>query len=98
MKTVEINELKYEIIKDYRDGFDLEEVKNKLTDYFYDYDYVVGDWAYGKLRLKGFYETNNRKTKPLNDISLLDNYLEDNCAKNCRHFVLKKLIDKQIKM
>lgn len=92
MKTIEINELKYELIKDFKDGFDLEEVKNKLTDYFYNYDYVVGDWAYGKLRLKGFYESNNRKAKPLNDIAFLEKYLTENCATNCRYFVIKKIV------
>ena len=27
-----------------------------MSDYFYDYDYIVGDIAYSKLRLKGFYD------------------------------------------
>ncbi len=91
MKKYEINEKEYELVKDFRDGFDIEEVTNKLTDYFDNYDYVVGDWAYGKLRLKGFYETGSKKCKPINDIKILDNYLENNCAKNCKHFVIKKI-------
>ncbi len=94
MKSIKINDINYELIKDYRDGFDLEEVTNKFTDYFNNYDYVVGDWAYGKLRLKGFYESNNKNVKPLNDYKYLDKYLEENCAKNCKHFVIKKVIDK----
>lgn len=53
-KIVIIDENKYEIIKEYKNGFDKEEFINKCTDYFYDFDYVVGDWAYDKLRLKGF--------------------------------------------
>ena len=91
MKKYDINEKQYELIKNFRDGFELEEVTSKLTDYFYDFDYVVGDWAYGKLRLKGFYESNSKKTKAFNDIKLLDKYLENNCAKNCRYFVIKKM-------
>ena len=39
MKEFTIDKYKYEVIKNVRDGFDLEEVKNKLTDYFYPYDY-----------------------------------------------------------
>ena len=35
-KQVEIDNLKYEIIKDYRDCFDLEEFKNRFTDYLYE--------------------------------------------------------------
>jgi len=33
----------YELIENYKDGFDLEVVKNKYTDYFEPYDYIVGD-------------------------------------------------------
>ncbi len=91
MKTYDINQSKYELTKNFRDGFELSEVESKLTDYFEDFDYVVGDWAYGKLRLKGFYKSGSKKTKPINDIAILDKYLEDNCAKNCRYFVIKKI-------
>ena len=93
MKTiVEIENNKYEIIKNYRDGFDKEEFVNRCTDYFYEYDYIVGDWAYGKLRLKGFYEDNNKKSSRINKIGNLDKYLEENCAYGCKYFVAKKII------
>ena len=58
-----VNEKKYEVIKNYKDAFDEEEFKSKFTDFFYDYDYVVGDIAYGKLRLKGFYDEKKQKSK-----------------------------------
>ena len=37
-KIVIIDENKYEIIKEYKNGFDKEEFINKCTDYFYDLD------------------------------------------------------------
>lgn len=89
-KQVEINNIKYEIIKDYRDAFDLEEFKNKLTDYFFNYDYIVGDLAYGKLRLKGFYEDNNKNANKINKYSNLDKYIKENCAYGCKYYVAKK--------
>lgn len=89
-KHMEIENISYEIIKDYRDGFVLEDFKNKLTDYFYDYDYVVGDYAYGKLRLKGFYDDKNKKATKINKYSILDKYIKDNCAYGCKYFVAKK--------
>ena len=52
MKIIEVENNKYEIIKDYKNGFDEEEFINHYTDFFEDYDYIVGDIAYGKLRLK----------------------------------------------
>ena len=65
MKNIEVENNKYEIITDYKNGFDKEEFISKCTDYFNEYDYIVGDWAYGKLRLKGFYDKNNKKCKEI---------------------------------
>ena len=56
---------KYELITNYKNGFDKEDFLSKCTDYFDDYDYIVGDIAYNKLRLKGFYESTNPKVKAL---------------------------------
>lgn len=82
---------RYELIKNYRDAFDREEFLDKCTNYFYDYDYIVGDIAYGKLRLKGFYDGKNKKVRRINNYNDLDKYLLNNCAKDCRYFVLKKI-------
>ena len=90
-KTVEVENKKYELIKDYKDAFDLEEFTSHYTDYFYDYDYIVGDIAYSKLRLKGFYNETNKKVKPFNNYKNLDKYLKDNCAVDCKYFILKKI-------
>ncbi|HOZ54156.1 MAG TPA: DUF1027 domain-containing protein [Bacilli bacterium] len=88
---VNINNIKYEITTNYKDGFDEEEVKNKCTEYFNDFDYIVGDWAYGKLRLKGFYDKSNKNCKPINNIENLDKYIKDYCAFDCKYFIAKKI-------
>ena len=95
MKTIEVEKNKYEIIKDYKNGFEIEEFTSHYTDFFEDYDYIVGDIAYGKLRLKGFYDSNNKKAKKINDIKYLDKYLEENCAVECKYFVVKKIKDER---
>lgn len=88
----------YELIKNYKDGFSEEEVREKYTDYFYNYDYIVGDIAYGKLRLKGFYDEKNKKVNKINNYKNLDTYLKSNCATDCKYFVLKKInIEKDVK-
>ena len=87
---VEINNITYEIIKDYKEGYNEEEFKQKCTDYFYDYDYIVGDIAYGKLRLKGFYDEKNKKANKIKNYKNLDNYLKINCAPDCKYFIAKK--------
>lgn len=91
MKTVNVNNVSYEIINNYNDAIDVSLLEQKITDYFDDYDYIVGDWAYGKLRLKGFYDTKNSKCKKINDIAMLDSYITNNCAYGCKWFSIKKL-------
>lgn len=90
MKEIIINDVKYIVKKDYNDAIDVEEIKAKMTDYFLDFDYIVGDWSYSKLRLKGFYESNNKNVKDINNINNLDDYLTNYCAYGCKYFVLKK--------
>lgn len=80
----------YELIKNYREAFNEEEFKSKCTEFFANYDYIVGDIAYGKLRLKGFYDKDNKKVKKINNYNDLEEYLKNNCAVDCRHFIVKR--------
>lgn len=88
---IEVNKTKYELIKNYKEAFDKEEFISKCTDYFYDYDYIVGDIAYGKLRLKGFYDEKSKKVKKINNYKNIDNYLKEYCAHDCKYFIVKKI-------
>lgn len=93
MKKIEINNVSYEVIKDNKDAIDIEVLGEKITDYFDEFDYIVGDWAYGKLRLKGFYDSENKKCSKINDISTLNDYIDNKCAYGCRWFQIKKIKD-----
>ena len=98
MKTIVLENNEYEIIKNYKNGFSIEEVEKRYTDYFTPYDYILGDIAYGSLRLKGFYDSKNKKAKRINDYKNIDKYLEKNCAHDCKYFILKKVIkEKEVK-
>lgn len=88
---IAVEDNKYELEKEYKNGFDKEEFINKYTDYFKDYDYILGDWSYGKLRLKGFCLPKNKKYKKINDIKTIDNYIKNRCSYECQYFILKKL-------
>lgn len=87
---IKLDNIKYELMENYKDGFELDAVKEKFTDYFYDYDYILGDWSYGKLRLKGFCNRTNRKCNRINDIKYKDKYIKELCSYECRYFILKK--------
>ena len=88
---IKLGNNKYEIMENYKDGFDLDAVKEKYTDYFDEYDYILGDWSYGKIRLKGFCDRTNKKCNRINDIKFKDSYIKDLCSYECSYFVLKKV-------
>ena len=93
MEIITINNKKYQVINNYRDAINIEEIESKLTDYFDNFDYIVGDIAYGKLRLKGFNEKTNKNFKELNDIEKVEEYIKNNCAYGCRWFMIKEIKD-----
>ena len=86
-----INGKKYEIVKDFGDTLSSISLDEIVTDYYDNFDYIVGDWAYGKVRLKGFYDANNKLVKDHNNINKDQDYIDNNCAYGCKHFILKKL-------
>ena len=91
MKRIVLEDNEYELIENNGDCFDDVEIKEKYTDYFNEFDYILGDYAYNKLRLKGFCEKNNKRFNKINDYATKNNYLETLCAYKCKYFVLKKV-------
>ena len=87
---IEIGGSYWEVIKNYRDAFDMDEFFEKYTSYFNNYDYIVGDISYGKLRLKGFCDKGSRLYNKMNDYAKIEKYLKENCAYDCKHFIIKK--------
>ena len=79
----------YEVIKNVKDALDVEDLEGKITDYYDNFDYILGDYAYGKVRLKGFNEKDNKYFKAINDISKVKDYIENCCAYGCKYFILK---------
>lgn len=91
---IEVEKNKYKLIKDYKEGFDKDLFLEKYTSFFDEYDYIVGDIAYSKLRLKGFTKKENKINNKINDYSNLDKYLKENCAYDCKYFILEKVVEK----
>lgn len=91
MKTIELQNNKYELIRNDKDCFNYEDIKEKVTDYFEDYDYILGDFSYEKVRLKGYYDSSNKKATKINDYKYIDDYIENYCSFGARVFVLKKI-------
>ncbi len=78
-------------IENGKENFNEEETKYLFTEYFLDFDYVLGDYSYGKLRLKGFRDSDNAKVKDINNIKNIDNYIKEYCSLGSKTFLLKKI-------
>lgn len=89
-ETLSIEDELYKIVINYREAFDLDALQGRYQDYFKKFDYIVGDWGYDQLRLKGFYEGNRRKCFREQMIDYLDIYLKEYCNFGCRYFVIAK--------
>lgn len=77
---LETNHGEFELVKNYRDAFVLDDFNKRYLNIFDVYPYVVGDYAAGMLRLRGFSKNNYKK---------IPDYLVESCAPNCAYFVLK---------
>lgn len=94
MRKVTIDNKTYEVINNYNDAINIDDLSGKITDYFDNFDYIVGDYSYSMVRLKGFNDKTNKYFKKINDINLLDDYIKNNCAYGCRWFCIKKVVNK----
>ncbi len=88
---IEVEGNKYKLIKDYKDAFDQEMFLERYTSFFNGYDYIVGDIAYSKLRLKGFTKKGNKLNNKINDYDNVEKYIKENCAFDCKYFILEKI-------
>lgn len=91
MKKIKVLDLDYELITNHKNSFDKDSFLELVTEYFVDYDYIVGDYSYSKLRLKGFCDEKNSMCNEINNFKNLDDYIKNNCAYGCGYFVLKKV-------
>jgi len=93
MKKVKINEKDYEVVENYKEALKADNLSEMVTDYFDNYDYILGDWSYGKLRLKGFCDKQNKIRNNLNSYENINNYIKKYCSFECQYFILKKITD-----
>ncbi|MDR1568810.1 MAG: YutD family protein [Streptococcaceae bacterium] len=88
---VVIGDKLYRIVFNYREGFDAEKLEQRFSNILGKYDYIVGDWGYDQLRLRGFYQDFKKKVNTDKKIDTLIDYLYEYCNFGCSFFVLEKL-------
>ncbi|WP_256855895.1 YutD family protein [Terribacillus halophilus] len=89
MKTT-IQGKQYEVVQDVKNAFQEQAFHDRYSEILTKYDYIVGDWGYEQLRLKGFFDDENPKSTFDTKISTLEDYLYEYCNFGCAYFVVKK--------
>ncbi|GEB77885.1 YutD family protein [Sporolactobacillus inulinus] len=88
---VSVDSNTYEVIEDVRNGWNEEAFLKRYSEILGKFDYIVGDWGYEQLRLRGFYDNHNPKSTFDTKISTLVDYIVEYCSFGCAYFVLKKV-------
>ena len=80
---IKVNQQYFELIEDYRECFDEELFASRYSDILDKYDFVVGDFGYDQLRLKGFYKDSNKKAEISKRFSTIQDYILEYCNFGC---------------
>lgn len=87
---IKIENQLYNVVVNYRDAVNDEAIANRYNSILSKYDFIVGDWGYDQLRLKGFFYDKNSRAPLDKKISFLEDYLYEYCNFGCAYFVLEK--------
>ncbi|WP_461219633.1 YutD family protein [Lapidilactobacillus salsurivasis] len=90
-ENLEIGSRRYQLLANYRDGFEPERLGQRFEPILGKYDYIVGDWGFDQLRLRGFYVDENRNANRDQVISSLEDYLIEFCNFGCAFFVIQRV-------
>ncbi|MCZ8522784.1 MULTISPECIES: YutD family protein [Paenibacillus] len=84
----------YEVIVDHKNGWRFEAFRERYSEVLERYDYIVGDWGYSQLRLRGFFKDNHPKVTRDTTIATLQDYLNEYCNFGCAYFIIEKVASK----
>jgi uncharacterized protein YutD len=84
----------FELIQEHKNGYNYEAFRERYSDVLDRYDYIVGDWGYSQLRLRGFFKEGHQKANKESSLSFLQDYLNEYCNFGCAYFILEKVPNK----
>lgn len=88
---IQIANRTYEVIVDHKNGWKPEAFRDRYSEVLDRYDYIVGDWGYSQLRLRGFFKENHPKATKETSIATLQDYLNEYCNFGCAYFIIEKM-------
>ncbi|WEK56381.1 MAG: DUF1027 domain-containing protein [Candidatus Cohnella colombiensis] len=80
----------FAVIHDHKNGWNPEAFRERYSDVLDRFDYIVGDWGYQQLRLRGFYRDGHPRATKDSTISSLVDYINEYCNFGCAYFVVSK--------
>lgn len=95
MALIHIGGKCYQLAHENRNGWNPEMFRDRYSEVLDRYDFIVGDWGYNQLRLKGFFRDTNTKATKDSSFSSMTDYINEYCNFGCAYFVLEKVSSKQ---
>lgn len=89
--TFTINDHQYQLDDDHANGFNFEAFVERYNPALSQFDYIIGDWGYGQLRLRGFYKDDREDETNGPFISALNDYLLERVNFGAAYFVIHNL-------
>ncbi len=90
MALIHIGNKSFELLHENRNGWNLEAFRDRYSEVLDRYDYIIGDWGYNQLRLKGFFRDNTPKAPKDSLYSSMTDYVNEYCNFGCAYFVVEK--------
>ncbi|WP_256759764.1 YutD family protein [Cohnella sp. WQ 127256] len=81
----------YSLLHEHKSGWNPEAFRERFSEVLERFDFIVGDWGYNQLRLRGFYKEGHPRATKESVISSFVDYINEYCNFGCAHFVLTKL-------
>jgi uncharacterized protein YutD len=81
----------YSLFHEHKSGWNPEAFRERFSEVLERFDYIVGDWGYNQLRLRGFYRDGHPRATKESTISSIVDYINEYCNFGCAYFVLLKL-------
>lgn len=91
MSMIKVGNHYFELLESYQNGFVEEDFVARYSEILDKYDYVVGDYGYEQLRLKGFYKDTHKKADYNKRFSTIQDYLLEYCNFGCAYFIVRRL-------
>ncbi|MFV0557001.1 MAG: YutD family protein [Lactovum sp.] len=89
-QQIKIAEKNFLLVKNHKEAFDSQALEQRYSPILDKFDYIVGDWSYELLRLKGFYKIKRKKAEAEDKIDRLADYLQEYCTYGSAYFILER--------